>query len=457
MGKHSIRFRLTVWYAAVLTAGLVLFSVLVWLSLRQQLLADLDQDLNGRATRLETYFRNESARAGVQLADELEEFCQALPETSYVSISGANGFEFRYPSKIRAPQIESRMLQRQFTLNDQAFYLQLGTPVDDVSYVLDRLRLLLLSLVPFVIAIACLGGVWLSRRALKPVQDVTAAAHSISIENLSDRLPVPETGDEIARLAEVLNSMLARLDSAVATLSQFAADASHELRTPLAVIRTTAELALRRGRTAESYRESLETVVAEAERMTHLVEDLLLLARSDRAVNNIPREIVDLRHTLQDVCAEMSSLAVTRNIHLRASLDGKPAEVWGLADSLHRLFVLLLDNAVKYSHAGGEIEVSLEREDGTVSVAIEDHGRGISPSDLPHIFKRFYRADKARTGGGHGLGLPLAESIAQAHGAKIEVSSSEGAGSTFRVVFPEASLKDNEPPSGVNSDSLLRT
>ena len=455
MQRQSIRFRLTVWYAVVLTAGLGLFGGLLWFSLRHQLLADIDRDLSSRAMRLESYFRTEAAEEGVQLVDELEEFCQALPETSYVSLRGGNGFSFHFPARAVAAPAESRMLQRQFLMNGEMFFLELGAPTADVAYVLRLLRLLLWSLVPVVAAIACVGGYWLSGRALKPVQDVTAAALMISIENLSGRLPVPATGDEIARLARVLNSMLGRLESAVKTLSQFAADASHELRTPLAVIRTTAELALRRGRSPESYRESLQAVVTESERMTQLVEDLLTLARSDTAVAAMPRLPMDLRDILRAVYAEMAGLADERRIEVKLTLGERPAVVAGNRPALHRLFVLLLDNALKYSHAGGPVlvnvghvnmdhvnmdhvnvdQVNVDQMEERVAVTIRDFGTGIAEADLPHIFERFYRADGARSGGGHGLGLPLAETIARAHGAAIEVKSTEGQGSSFRVVF----------------------
>jgi signal transduction histidine kinase len=445
MHRQSIRFRLTAWYAAVLTAGLGLFGGLLWLSLRHQLLADLDHDLAGRASRLESFYRHEMAEDGGHITTrhltiELQEFCQALPETSYVALQGSDGFAFHFPADATVVPAQSRMLQHQFQIGDQVFYLELGTPTEDVVYVLGLLRLLLWSLVPVVVAIACVGGFWISRRALKPVQDVTAAALMISIENLSGRLPVPATGDEIARLAEVLNSMLGRLESAVKTLSHFAADASHELRTPLAVIRTTAELALRRGRSPESYRESLQAVVAEAERMTQLVEDLLTLARSDTAVTAMPRLPIDLREILGAVYEEMAGLADQRRIHVKLTLGARPAVVAGNRPALHRLFVLLLDNALKYSHSGGSILVDVERIDvdhagGRLSVTVRDFGTGIREADLPHIFERFYRADRARSGGGHGLGLPLAETIARAHGAFIEVRSTEGAGSSFRVIF----------------------
>jgi signal transduction histidine kinase len=436
MHRRSIRFRLTVWYAAVLTAGLALFGGLLWLSLRHQLMAGIDRDLAGRASRFESYFRSESGESGVDLRDELEEFSQALPPTSYVILHGDNGFTFAYPKDAPAATVPLRMLQRRFTVNGATFDLDVGAPVTEVLYVLRELRFLLWSLIPVVIAIACLGGFWLSGRALKPVQDVTAAALMISIENLSGRVPVPSSGDEIARLAEVLNSMLGRLESAVKTLAQFVANASHELRTPLAVIRATAELALRRDRSPDSYRESLEDVAAETQRMTQLVEDLLILARSDAQLVEMPREPVDIRDVLRVVCSELNSLALTRQIRVKTALGEAAALISGNRPALHRLFVGLLDNAIKYSRPAGEVIVTVGCDNAGVVVTIQDFGTGIGEADLPHIFERFYRADPAHTGGGHGLGLPLAESLATAHGAKIEVRSVEGAGSSFSVVFP---------------------
>ena len=435
MGRRSIRFRMTLWYATVLTAGLGLFGGLIWLSLRQRLIGEVDRDLEGRAGRFEQYFRTESAEgAAVQLRDELDEFCQALPPSSYVYLAGANGFVFRYPTA--PPGVQNfRMLRRQFTSDGEGFDLEVGSPIGEVLHTLDLLRLLLLSLIPVVIAIACVGGAWLSGRALKPVRDLTAAALNISIENLSERLPVPPTGDELARLTEVWNGMLQRLESAVKTLSQFVADASHELRTPLAVIRTTAELALRRARSPEAYRESLQEIVAESERMTQLVEDLLLLARSDTGSVEMPLAPVDAREVVREVCAEMRGLAELRGIRITEPPGEGTAMISGNRPALHRLFLVLLDNALKYSPAGGDVNVTLERRDSLVSVAVEDFGPGISEADLPHIFKRFYRADLARSDVGYGLGLSLAQSIARTHGASIEVRRTEKASTIFRVEF----------------------
>ena len=436
MRKRSIRFRLTVWYAVILAAGLSLFSGLIWLSLHHRLMEEIDQDLAGRASRFERYFDGESTHAaGDQLRDELEEFCQAFPPSSYVEVRGANGFTFHYPVNARTPEANVRTLRRQFTFNENVFDLEIAAPVAEAVHTLDLLRLLLWSMIPVVIVIACLGGAWLSGRALKPVTDITAAALTISIENLAERLPVPATGDELARLTEVLNTMFARLESAVKTLSQFAADASHELRTPLAVIRTTAELALRRARTPESYRDSLQEVAAEAERMTRLVEELLILARTDSATAEMPLAAVDLREVLADLCGEMRGLAEMRQIRINRAYGDRAAIVAGNRPALHRLFLVLLDNALKFSRSGGEVILKVENTDSRVSVTIEDFGVGISESDLPHIFERFYRADRARSGGGHGLGLSLAKSIARVHGASIDVHSTGGVGSRFRVDF----------------------
>jgi signal transduction histidine kinase len=223
--------------------------------------------------------------------------------------------------------------------------------------------------------------------------------------------------------------MLARLESAVKTLSQFVADASHEFRTPLAVIRTTAELALRRTRSPEAYRDSLQEIGVEAERMTSLVEDLLILARSDAGVADMPLSPLDLSEVLRDVLAEMRNLAEFRRVQIKAILH--KALISGNQPALHRAFLVLLDNALKYSAEGSEVIVSMS--DSTVE--IKDSGLGISQEDLPHIFKRFYQADRARSQGGYGIGLSLAETIVKAHGGSIEVSSTLGEGSSFRVVL----------------------
>jgi signal transduction histidine kinase len=457
--RRSIRFRLTAWYAAILSVALGLFGGLVWFLLRNRMVAEIDGELANRAAQFEKYFRTESAesvagqlsKADV-LRDELDEFSQGLPPGSYVSVRGSTGFTFSYPARAltRAPEDRFRVLRRPFELNGEGFDLEVGAPMDGILHTLALLRFLLLGLIPVVIAVACVGGAWLSGRALKPVKDIAAAALTISIENLSARLPVPETGDEIARLTEVLNTMLGRLESAVRTLSQFVADASHELRTPLTLIRTTAELGMRRSRPAEDYRDALREIAAETERMTQLVEDLLILARGDTGTAEMPLEPVDVRETVEGVCAEMRRLAELRQMQIKMTPESgarvsrdlgehRPATIAGNRPALHRLFLVLLDNALKYSDRGSQVNVavnaSVNRKEPRVSVSVENFGAGISQKDLPHIFKRFYRADRVRGGDGYGLGLSLAQSIARSLGAVIEARSKEGS-TVFEVTFP---------------------
>jgi signal transduction histidine kinase len=428
MKTRSIGVRLTLWYAAILTAGLGLFGFLVWFSLRHELLNELDADLHGRAARFETYFQVQFAQEPPRrVVAELIEFCQALPPPSFIRLKGDRGFVFNYPRSPNATN--ARIVTSDFTVDGQNFHLEVGGPVTSVDHTLSLLRLLLLGLVPLVIAFACTCGAWLSHRALKPVQDIADAA--LTIDNAGGRLPVPATGDELAYLTTVLNTMLERLDAAVSTLSQFVADASHELRTPLAILLADAELALRRARSPESYRQSLEQVVDQGTRMTRLVEDLLFLARSDGHLVQMPLEPVPLSGIVRDVHAAILPLAEAYGIGLKLAVGTHAAVVSANPDALRRLLLALLDNALKYSPAGAEVNVRVDN----LEISVQDSGIGIGAQDLPFIFDRFYRADRSRSSGGHGLGLSLARSIARAHGAEIEVSSVEGQGSVFRVVF----------------------
>ncbi|HZL57173.1 MAG TPA: ATP-binding protein [Bryobacteraceae bacterium] len=434
---RSIQFRLTVWYACVLTAALALFSALIWFSLQHRLESELDHDLAARRARFETYFVREAAvESSSDLKAELEEFSQALPPSNYLELTGASGFEFRYPERGRASLRHFREVRSAFSSAGERFQLSVGASTESIHHTLELLRLLLVGSIPVVIAIACLAGAWLSRKALRPVDRITSSARSIGIENLSQRLPVPDTGDELQRLTEVWNSMLERLESAVKTLSQFAADASHELRTPLAVIRTGAELALRRARSSESYCESLSEIEAEAERMTQLVEDLLFLARSSSSTEGMPMQLIDPREIVSGVVGELHDLAAARRIRIETDPGENVAAISANGPALRRLVLVLMDNALKYSHADGEVRIVLSANAENVAISVRDFGIGISAADLPHIFQRFYRADKARSEGGYGLGLSLAATIAQLHGARIDAESTEGAGSVFTVTFP---------------------
>jgi heavy metal sensor kinase len=454
MIRRSIRFRLTIWYALALAAGLGVFALTLWVSMRESLIRDVDGSLAARQRSVESFLNSELIEPGVQLSEELDEYSRALPANTFIRVEDQNGAVIfdsgagfpwqlvelssgRKHHRIHWQNHAYRVLAGEISVEGRRWTVLLAAPLEAVEQLLQRLRLLLIALVPLVIALAGIGGNWLSRRALRPVDEIVAAARSIGIENLSARLVVPETGDELQRLSETWNSMLERLEKSVKRLTRFTADASHELRTPLAVIRTTAEIASRRPRSGEAYLEALGQIVSESERMTRLIEDLLFLARCDTERLEIPMSPLDLAPIVDDVCAGMASLAESKAVRLVCRLGSK-AEVMGNGPAIRQLMLVLIDNAVKYSHAGGEVTVNLRRSEGDIRVEVEDSGPGIPNSDLPHIFERFYRTAGARemNSQGSGLGLSLAAGIAQHHGAAIEVTSVAERGSTFSVVFP---------------------
>jgi heavy metal sensor kinase len=291
---------------------------------------------------------------------------------------------------------------------------------------------------PLALLIASAVGYWISRRALAPVDHITLTAQQISAHNLSARLVVPGSGDELQRLTETLNQMLERIEETLERITRFSADASHELRTPITVMRTRVELALRRPRTAAENSQTLEQLHTELIQTSELLDNLMLLARADSDVEQLRLVPADIEQVLTDVLAQVSPIAEEKRVALQAALPHYPVWVAGDRQLLQRLFLILVDNAVKYTPSSGQVSIALGAEDGMITVSVTDTGIGISGEDLPHIFDRFYRADKARSRemGGAGLGLSIGQWIAEAHGGSVHVDSIYGKGSTFKVVLP---------------------
>lgn len=282
-----------------------------------------------------------------------------------------------------------------------------------------------------VFAVGLVGGWWLSGRAVKPIEKMSKTAASISAKNLSQRIDVADVDSELAALGNVLNAMFERLQAAIDDQMRFTADASHELRTPLSVIFTHAEVALNRVRTADDYRETLETCLRAARRMKLLVEDLLVLARADAGKLQLRMVNVDLKQMLEDCAAMLAPMAAER--HVKVCVSGSKTTVKGDPDRLSQLVTNLMTNAIAYNVEGGKVTAETSTIGQDIVMTIADTGVGISPNDLPHIFERFYRIDKARSRstGGNGLGLAICKSIVEAHGGTIEVSSRVGTGTTF--------------------------
>jgi heavy metal sensor kinase len=280
-----------------------------------------------------------------------------------------------------------------------------------------------------------LGGWFLSRRVLKPIEVITATAAEISARNLAKRIDLGETESELGQLAGVLNDTFARLDAAFDQQVQFTADASHELRTPLSVLLSHIELALGRPRTLEEYQETLQTCQRAAFRMRSLVESLLTLARLDSGQLPLNCRPMDLADVAQDSLDMLRPLAEAKHLRLTAHLT--PVPIRGDADRLNQVLLNLLTNAIKYNREGGVVEVSLRVEDDHALVSIADTGVGIAAGDVPHLGERFFRVDKSRSGTrGHGLGLAICRSIVHAHGGTIQIESRPQEGSTFTLRLP---------------------
>jgi two-component system, OmpR family, heavy metal sensor histidine kinase CusS len=443
MAQLSIRVRLTLWYSLVLLAALSLFVWAIWLTADHRLMASVDAALVEQAKGVVTVIRNEFDPVHPeQLQEEVTEYAQATPNGNLIEVRDAKGQRILSSKVVLLDRAvggaDYRTYATTAVVKGSSFQVLVATPLRETKSILRDLHILLLWTAPAVLLIAAFGGYWISRRALAPVDEITHAARSIGIQNLSRRLAVPPTGDELQRLSETWNDMLARLESAVRRLSQFTADASHELRTPIALIRTTAELTLRRERSPETYREALSEIVAESERTGRLIEDLLLLARADAGLPALPLENLELTPLVRDICEQGQVLAEARQLQISADLPEDPVFVQANDPALRRLLLLLVDNAVKYTPAGGRITVSVGHDPAGATLAVHDTGIGIPDSALPHVFERFYRADESRNrdAGGAGLGLSIAKWIAERHHASLEAESVLGQGSTFRVRFP---------------------
>ncbi len=450
-----IRTRLTLWYSTILLVALLAFSLIVDFSVRADVQKGVDAGLRVRLDALDVYMRREIPRhRREQMNKEFQELVELTPGGQMVQIQDGyghwlyqsesiRGFELPAPGSPHSSSLTTRVLKGVpvrietgiVEVEGEAYTAQLATTLDTAYLAMDHFRLLLVALIPLMVLVASAGGYWLSRRALAPVDTIIEDARSISLGNISRRLLVPATGDELQRLSETLNAMIQRIEFAFRRIVQFTADVSHELRAPIALIRGTAELALIQPRDAASYRAALTDILTEGERTTKLVEDLLTIARADSGTEHLAMTPVDVTEPLLEACSQGALMAGRKNVNFSKAVPGCQALVHGDRDALRRLFLILLDNAVKYTTAGGTVHVALCVTGDAACVSIRDTGIGIANGDLPHIFERFYRADKARQrdSGGVGLGLSIARWIAESHAATIEVESQPGAGANFSV------------------------
>ncbi|MGZ8385967.1 MAG: sensor histidine kinase [Nitrospira sp.] len=461
-----LRVRLTLWYGTALALVLIIFSVVLYAITARSLRDTVDESLEETAM---TAVRSLEERGFLPLINE-EELLSQFPELTRID----KFFQIFSPSgtiTIRSPNIKQHEVPLSRTALDAAFagqrifesakypkepplrlisvpimyrgnllyIVQVGTSMESVGETLQRFLVLLVVAIPIALAVSLAGGWFLAGRALRPVDKITLAAQRIAAGDLSQRLSMPAAHDEIGRLAATFNNMIGRLDTSFRQIRQFTSDASHELRTPLTVMKGETDLVLRRPRLLDDYKSVLESNLEEIDRMTRIVDELLFLSRADMGEVRVESLPVAMESLVEDIHRQAKLLAQDRNIEVLLGTV-MPVVVQGDDLRLRELLLNLVENAMKYSHPGGKVEISLLNDGREARLSVTDQGIGIAPADHNKIFQRFFRTDVARghTKKGTGLGLAICAWIAELHKGRVEVKSDLGQGSAFTVVLPLA-------------------
>ena len=466
MNTRSLSFRLVAWYAGVLTIVFVLLGGLTFLLLQHYLEVNLLDSQARRARQIAgTLVAHASAATEQALRNEVESLYSPEVNDRFIRITRADG-QIVYASG--APKDErfdptqvpplapdaaassARKVRRggralliasvTASAGDGTRYrVEVGTSAVPAEDTLTHVLVMLGVGLPVAVAVAVAGGFVLVRRALDPVARIAAKAEDITQHNLSERLPVVHSGDELERLSVSLNHMISRLEDAIHGSKQFVADASHELRTPLTVMRGELESLAQDAALGRETRETLGSVLEEVARLGEIVESLFALSRLDAGEAPAQWLRFDLAELAATTAGQMGLLATDKNVTMECD-SSCVAPVEGDRARLKQVIVNLLDNAIKYTPSGGRVRLSVRREQGFAILDVADDGPGIPAEALPHVFKRFFRVDpsRSREQGGAGLGLAIVKSICAAHGADVEVTSVPGRGSIFRVRQPLA-------------------
>ncbi|MBA3868049.1 MAG: HAMP domain-containing protein [Anaerolineae bacterium] len=463
---NTIRVRFALWTAGLLITALVGFGIFVYLILGSELARSVDDSLQLSAAQAITAAVDNGQ---ISVSD-------GVPEPSALTSLHDRGFTIRIFgldgtilkaigafSDLTVNSLDAATIQKHHTRFDTViepvqqepvrFYtapivvnnrviaiIQVGQSLDSINDTLEKLLAALLISVPLLVALAAGAGYLLAARALSPIDTITRTAQSISAHDLHQRLNLPATNDEIGRLGATFDTMLGRLDDSFRRERQFTADASHELRTPLTAMQTIIGVVRETRRSPEHYEKALDDLGGETNRLRALVENLLQLARNDIGSNAISKS-VDLSILLSDVAEVMTPLAESKALSLTWIVPDNMLII-GSSDDLVRLFMNLVDNAIKYTDRG-KITLQAKPKVEWIEVTLSDTGIGIDREHLLHLFDRFYRVDLSRSVQGNGLGLSIAQTIVQAHHGQISVSSELGQGTTFTVQLPIATSQPN--------------
>lgn len=468
MAFKSIRSRLTAWYVTLLAIILILFSVLLNYFLAKRLHESVDNSLTVSATVVATSATMRLGNSPLPGLNQLfEQFMNQGNLNKFYRIYDGSGnvgsrsknisaSQFPLSQRAYADALEGKNSYETFTVGGQQpirvitmpillegkliNLVQVGTSLEAVQETLRNLKIFLFTAVPSVLILAALFARFMARRALKPISRIIDTAREIGQgQELSKRIPVLKIKDELGQLALTFNEMMNRLENSFAQMRQFSSDASHELRTPLTVLKGQNELILSKQRKPEEYQEVISSNLEEINYMSKVLEDLFVLSKSDENQVNLDYKPVDLRALVEEVCKHAEILAEEKNIKIIIAFL-EPIEIKGDEVRLRQMVWNVLQNGIKYTQQGGELKISLQNEGDFALLTIQDTGIGIPEEDLPLIFNRFYRVDKARTRdeGGSGLGLSICRQIAEAHKGKIEVESKLGVGTRFKIRLPNS-------------------
>jgi len=467
MNPRSIRFRLVVWYAGLLTAIFALLGALMYARLKGFLEENIVEAQSRRARQIaETLLVNVKQIGEPYVVREVQSVYAPELSGRFIRITRVDGTEMYRsgppndqsfdPAEVEAAVPSTRReFARKQTLPDghalliatfravanggPPYVVEVGAPTGPVEAVLNRLLLLLGIGLPLVVVVATGGGYFLIGRALRPVDRIAGKAEMITQHNLSERLPVVHTGDELERLSVSLNRMITHLDDAFQTSKRFVADASHELRTPLTILRGELEHLVEESSLAPEQRDRLGSLLEEVERLSKIVERLFALSRLDAGEAQNEWMPFDLTALAAETADQIALLAEDKKIAVSCDATA-PVPVEGDRARLKQVVVNLLDNAIKYTADGGAVHLQTSIANGQAVLEVTDTGIGIPPEAVAHVFDRFFRVDPTRSNetGGAGLGLAIVKSICSAHGGTVEAESAVGRGSRFRVKLPIA-------------------
>ena len=465
MNTRSISFRLVAWYAGLLAIIFVLLGGLMYLNLRRFLENDLRHSEAQRARRIADVILvrvQQTGEAGI--ADEIKDWFQPEVNNRFIRVTRADGtlVYLSGPPRdnvfdpaeipIYSPSSQTEFSRKLKLANGRhvllaglnfksagnpTYLVEFGELLDPIETMLNHLFLQLALGLPLAVLIVATGGYWLVRRALTPVEHITGAAEKITQLNLSDRLPVTRTGDELERLSVSLNRMIARLDDAFANSKRFVADASHDLRTPLTILRGELESLVDDPQLNAEMRERLADLLEEVIHLSKIVEQMFTLTQLDSGAATAEWTRFDLAELVRTTTDQLSLLAEDKKISMSCAAE-TPLFVQGDRSRIKQVLVNLLDNAIKYTPEKGMVQVRVQTGNGHAELEVEDSGIGIPRKDLPHVFDRFYRVDQARSAdsASAGLGLSIVKAICAAHGADVEAVSVPTVGSRFTVKLP---------------------